>query len=208
MSTVSTKTTDVDNITPDDSASNVSGTTHTSTRYVLEAQQHAAAEAKIQLLAEQHQLEMTIANIEDENNLAEQQKRNHNRHRRHELAERELETERAACARRRPLKQAEMSMLEFKARTAAITGSNDRQQSAESQVSRATTCKSLTSGSYKDAKQQQNHDSLNDIMETFKDCNTNPSETDPRTVKLGVCKLNAERDTISNAATRPSFVTQ
>ena len=144
MSTVSAKTTDVDNITSDECASNVSGTTHTSTRYVLEAQQRAAAEAKIQLLAEQHELEMTIAEIEDENYLAD-------RHQKLELAERELETERAARAKRRRLKQAEMSMLEFKARAAAITGSSNLQQSAESQVSRATTCKSLTSGSYKDA---------------------------------------------------------
>ena len=130
MSTVSTKTTDVDNITPDDSASNVSGTTHTSTRYVLEAQQRAAAEAKAQLLAEQHELEMTIAEIEDENYLAELQERNQDRHRKLELAERELETERAARARRRRLKQAEMSMLQFKARAAVITGSNYLQPTA------------------------------------------------------------------------------
>ena len=130
MSTVSTKTTDVDNITPDDSASNVSGTTHTSTRYVLEAQQRAAAEAKVQLLAEQHQLEMTIAEIEDENYLAELQERNQDRHRKLELAERELETERAARARRCCVKQAELSMQEFKARAAVINGSYNRQQSA------------------------------------------------------------------------------
>ena len=136
MSNVSTKKTDInDDISPDDSASNVSGTTHTSTRYVLEAQQRAAAEAKVKLLAEQHQLEMTIADMEDENYLAD-------RHQKLELAEREFETVRAA--RRRRLKQAEMSMLEFKAWAAAFTGSNNRQQSAESQVSRATICKSLT----------------------------------------------------------------
>ena len=163
MSNVYTKKTDTnDDITPDNSASNVSGTTHTSTRYVLEAQQRAAAEARVKLLAEQHQLEMTIAEIEDENYLAD-------RHQKLELAERKLETERAARARRRRLKQAEMSMLEFKARAAALTGGDNRQQIAESQVSRATTRISITSGSYKDATEQpQTHDSLNESMETVK----------------------------------------
>ena len=170
MSTVSTKTTDVENITPDDSASNVSGTTHTSTRYVLEAQQRAAAEAKAQLLAEQHELEMTIAEIEDENYLAD-------RHQKLELAERELETERAARARRRRLKQAEMSMLEFKARAAALTGGNNRQQMAESQVSRATARNSITSGSYKDATEQpQCLDTLNESMETVTNRDAKTSE--------------------------------
>ena len=142
---------------------------------------------------------MTIAEIEDENYLAD-------RHQKLELAERELETERAARARRRRLKQAEMSMLEFKARAAAITGSIDRIQSAENQVSRAKTCKSLTSGSYKDAELPQNHDSLNESRETVKDRNTKPSETDPRTLKLGVAKLYAERETTSIATTRQLFV--
>ena len=120
-----------------------------------------------------------------------------------------METETAACTRRRRLKQAEMSMLEFKARAVAITGSKIRQQSAESQVSRAATCKSFTSGSYKDAEQQQNHDSLNESMETIKDCNTKPSETGPTTFKLCVPKLDAERETTStHASTRPSFVLQ
>ena len=136
---------------------------------MLEAQQRAAAEARVQLLAEQHQLEMTIAEIEDENYLAELQERHQDRHRKLELEERELETERAARARRRRLKQAEMSMLEFKARAAALIGGNNRQQMAESQVSRATARISITSGSYKDATEQpRSHDSLNETMETVK----------------------------------------
>ena len=142
---------------------------------------------------------MTIAEIEYENFLAD-------RHQKLELAEREFETERAA--RRRRLKQAEMSMLEFKARAAAITGSKNLQQNSESQVSRATTCKRLTSGSYKDAEQQQDHDSLNESMETVKDRNTKPSKTG-QTIELGVPKLDAEPETTStNATTRPSFVPQ
>ena len=89
MSTVSTKKTDVeDEITPDDSVSYVSGATHTSTRYA-------------RILEEQHELEMTIADIEDDNHLAEMQEK--------------LETERAARARRRRLRQAEMSMRKFQA---------------------------------------------------------------------------------------------
>ena len=155
MSTVSTKTTDVDNITPDDSASNVSGTTHTSTRYVLEARQRKAAEEEAKRLEEKHHLEMTIAEIEDENYLAELQEKNQDRLRKveHEKrrkqkqleddedevrrlkaeADQALETERAARARRRRLRQAEMSMQIFNART-SVTG--DRK--TESLVSRRT----------------------------------------------------------------------
>ena len=107
--------------------------------------------------------------------------------------------QRAARARRLRLKQAKMSMLEFKARAAAITGSSNLQQSAESQVSRATTCKSLTSGSYKDAEQQQDHDSLNESMETVKDRNTKPSKTG-QTIELGVPKLEAEPETTWRSA--------
>ena len=99
MSNVSTKKTDVeDEITPDDSVSYVSGATHTSTRYVHELQQRAEA---ARILEEEHKLEMTIADIEDDNHLAEMQEK--------------LETERAARARRRRLRQAEMSMREFQA---------------------------------------------------------------------------------------------
>ena len=99
MSNVSTKKTDVeDEITPDDSVSYVSGATHTSTRYVHELQQRAEA---ARILEEQHELEMTIADIEDDNHLAEMQEK--------------LETERAARARRRRLRQAEMSMRKFQA---------------------------------------------------------------------------------------------
>ena len=88
MSNVSTKKTDVeDEITPDDSVSYVSGATHTSTRYVHELQQRAEA---ARILEEEHKLEMTIADIEDDNHLAEMQEK--------------LETERAARARRRRLR--------------------------------------------------------------------------------------------------------
>ena len=119
MSNVSTKKTDVeDEITPDDSVSYVSGAIHTSTRYVHERQQRAEA---ARILEEEHELEMTIADIEDDNHLAEMQEK--------------LETERAARARRRRLRQAEMSMRKFRAMHKGMSSKIECNQETTSVVS-------------------------------------------------------------------------
>ena len=165
MATTSLKTGDpaADDISPDDSASNVAGTTHTSTRYVMDTQRMAAAAEVERLLQEEHRLEMTVAEIQDENDLAEMEEENQRRRLKHEEEARQrevenrrqemaLESERAARARRRRLRQAEMSMKEFRARNEAL-----QEQEAEkgSTVSRRSVARSATSVSYKDAREPQ-----------------------------------------------------
>ena len=209
MSTVSTKTTDVDNITPDDSASNVSGTTHTSTRYVLEAKRRKAAEAE--RLEEKHQLEMTIAEIEDENYLAELHEKNqdqlrkveHEKRRKQkqledeeeeirrlkEEAEKAIETERAARARRRRLRQAEMSMQRFNAMTSDSGDTKTEKQTTESLVSRSTTKVSIAPRYCNEKTENDDQGSLNESLETVKDCNAKSSKAVLQHMEFGVSKL-------------------
>ena len=57
------QTTVEDEIQPDDSASNVTGATHTSTMWVKAAQERAAAESNVQYLQQKLILEQTLAEL-------------------------------------------------------------------------------------------------------------------------------------------------
>ena len=104
------QTTVEDEIQPDDSASNVTGATHTSTMWVKAAQERAAAEARADFLHQTIALEETIAEIEDEEEDA--------RIRQHQYALRqqqdELEEERKRAERARRRRRAEISMREVR----------------------------------------------------------------------------------------------
>ena len=230
MSNVSKKKTDInDDISPDDSASNVSGTTHTSTRYVHDAQKRAAAEAAARLLEEKHQLEMTIVELEDENYLAEIQEKNKARLRKLDLekqrkqrriqeeeeetrrlqeeADRELETERAARARRRRMKQAEMSMKEFQARANALTGkAESNQNEIQSMVSSVTARNSIASVLFKHATDEtKNQELTNESEETIKDCTAMEGGAGPTKIGMGVSKLDVNHALQTEQVTQNQF---
>ena len=140
-------TTVQDEIQPDDSASNVTGATHTSTMWVKAAQERAAAEARADFLHRTIALEETLAEIEDEEEDARIRQQQY-----------DLEEERKRVERTRRRRRAEISMREVRA-LQVVTEARRKQDVMEehmnrsaSTVSKSTTrCRSITSAVYHDA---------------------------------------------------------
>ena len=179
------QTTVEDEIQPDDSASNVTGATHTSTMWVKAAQERAAAESNVQYLQQKLELEQTLAEIDNEEEdarlreaelefeedqhrqaLAAQQAREEQ-----ELARRKqrqaLEEAKMKAERERRRRRAEISMREIKALQRMDAARRNEEMVAE-QMNRSVSTVSQSTTRRRSTSSAVFHDA-SDVLQTRQD---------------------------------------